>query len=81
MKGGLVSLELDRPPNVLDGNFMLADLVGQHAEQMPRVNLVRLGGENLTINLLGRLQLARLMMLDGKRSALGIVDMVVSQAY
>ena len=42
MEGSRVPVQLDRPSNVLDGNLVLAHLVGNHAEKMHRVGMIRL---------------------------------------
>ncbi len=67
MEDSHIPLQLDRPPNVLDGNLVLARLVGKHAEKMNRIRLIRLDGENLPINRLGSLQATGLMVLDRNR--------------
>ena len=46
---------------------MLAHLVRNHAQQMERVGMIRLGRENLPIDLLGSLQPTALMVLDCNR--------------
>ena len=71
VEGSHVLFQSDRPLNVLDGSLVLADLVGNHAEKMDGVGVIRLGGENLPIDLLGSLQPAALMVLDGSRQSFG----------
>ena len=63
VKGGDVLLKLDRPPDVPDGLFVLAHAVGQHAEKVPRIGPVRLGGQDVPVNLLGLGQPAGLMVM------------------
>ena len=36
-----IPVQADRPLDVLDGDLMLAHLVGNHAEKMKRVRMVR----------------------------------------
>jgi hypothetical protein len=62
-----ISFQSYRPSNVLDGNFMLAYLVSNHAEKMNRIDVIRLDRQNLPIDLLGGLQPTGLMMLDRNR--------------
>ena len=71
MEGSLIPFQPDRPSNVLDGNLVLARLVSNHAEKMPRIGMIRLDRENLPVNLLGGLQPAGLMMLDRNRQCFG----------
>ena len=73
-------LPLDCLSNVLDGNRMLPHLAGDDADQMQGIGMLRLDGEDLPINLLGRLQPPRLMVLDCNASASGIVAMTQSYA-
>ena len=49
----------------------LPALVGNHAEKMQRIGMIRLDRENLPIDLLGRLQPAGLMVLDRNRQCFG----------
>ena len=42
MEGSLGPLQRDRPPNVLDGNLVLAHLVGDDPKQMQRIGMIRL---------------------------------------
>ena len=58
------ALQPDRPSNVLDGDLVPAHLVGNHAEKMDRIGMIRIDRENLPVDLLGRLQPAGLMVLD-----------------
>ncbi len=62
-----VALQRDRASDGLDGNCVPAHLVCNHAEKMEGVGMVRLDGEDLPIALLGGLQAASLMVLDGNR--------------
>ena len=71
MEDGRTALQRDRPFDVLDGNLVLAHLVGNHAQKMERVGMIRLGRENLPIDLLGGLQPPALMVLDGNRQGFG----------
>jgi hypothetical protein len=71
VKRSRIPVQLDRPSNVLDGHLVLADLVGNHAEKMNRVGLIRLGLQNLPIDPLGSLQPAGLMVPDRNRQRLG----------
>ena len=50
---------------------MLPHLVGNHAEKMNRIGLVRFRLEDLPIDLLGSLQPAALMVLDRNRQCFG----------
>ena len=61
----------DRPSDVLDGKFVLAHLVGDDSQQVPGVGVVRLGGEDPPVALLGGRESARLMVLEGNRQCLG----------
>ena len=60
-------LQGDRTFNVSDGRLVLARLVSDHAEKVHRIGVVRLGREDLPIDLPGRLQPAGLMVLEGDR--------------
>ncbi len=71
MEGHRTALQPDCPPDVLDGHLVFARLVGNHAEKMKRIGMIRLDGENLPIDLLGRLQAAALVVLEGHRQCLG----------
>ena len=71
MEGSHIPFQPDRPSNVLDGNLVLAHLVSDHAEKMNRIGVIRLGRENLPIDLLGGLQPAGLMVLDRNRQCFG----------
>jgi hypothetical protein len=50
---------------------MFAHLVGNHAEKMPSVGMIRLQRKDLPIDLLGGLQPAGLMVLDCNRQCFG----------
>ena len=65
VKDTFVPLQLNRSFNVLDGDFRLAHLVSSHAKKMHRVRLIWVDRENLPIHLLGFLQAAGVMVLDG----------------
>jgi hypothetical protein len=71
MEGGVGRIQRDCPSDVLDGNRMPAHLVGHESEQVPGVGMIRLGRENLPVNLLGSLQPAGLMVLDRNRQRFG----------
>ena len=71
MEGSRIAVQPDRPSNVLDGNLVLARLVSNHAEKMPRIGLIRLSRKNLPIDLLGGLQPTGLMVLDRNRQGFG----------
>ena len=43
---GIISPQRNRPPYGLNGNLVLARLVRGGAEQMPRIRLVGVGGQN-----------------------------------
>ena len=57
MEASVRPIEGDCPSNALDRGVVLACLMGNQAQQMPRVRLVRLDGEHLPVDLLGSLQL------------------------
>ena len=71
MESGFTAFQADGPRDVLDGNLVLAHLVRKHAEKMNRIDLIRLDRKDLPIDLLGGLQPAALMVLDGKRQGCG----------
>ena len=71
MEGSHIPFQPDRPSNVLDSNVVLAHLVGNHAQQMQRIRMIRLDCENLPIDLLGSLQPTGLMVLDRNRQCFG----------
>ena len=71
MKGGRIALQPDRTANVLDGNLVPPHLMGNYAQKMNCIDLIRLDREDLSIRLLGGLQAARLMMLDRDRQQFG----------
>jgi hypothetical protein len=50
---------------------MSACAVGDQAKEMPRIGMIRLECENLPVNLLGGLQPAGLMVLEGNRQCFG----------
>ena len=56
-----------------DGSLVLARLVSNHAEKMEGIGLIRFDRENLPVDLLGSLQPATLMVLDGNRQCFGNV--------
>ena len=66
-----IRLQADRPSNVFDGKLVFARLGGNHAEKMDRIGMIRLGGENPPIDLLGSLQPTALMVLDRNRQCFG----------
>ena len=47
--------------------LVLSKLGISHAQQVPGVGMIRRDCENLPVDLLGSLQLPRLMVLDGNR--------------
>jgi len=55
MEGRHIPSQLNCPSHVLDGDLVLTLLLGNHAEKLNRIGLIRLGRENLSINLLGSL--------------------------
>jgi len=57
----------DRPSNVVDGDLVIAHLVGNHAEKMDRIGLIRFSLENPPIDLLGSLEPTSLMVLECNR--------------
>jgi hypothetical protein len=67
MEDGRSLLQADRPPNVFDGQLVLARLVSQHSEKMNRVGLARFDGQNLPVDLLSSLPTASLVVFDGNR--------------
>ena len=71
MEGSRIPFQPDRPSNVLDGDLVLAHLVGNHAEKMERIGMIRLDRENLPVDLLGSLQPTGLMVLDRNRQCFG----------
>ena len=62
MKLGHGAAGCDSPSDVLNGDLAPAHLEGDKSEPVPRIGMIRLGGENLPINLLGHLQLAGLVI-------------------
>jgi hypothetical protein len=48
----------------LDGLFVLANLVSNYTKKMERVGIIRLGQQDLVIDILGNSQIATLMVLD-----------------
>jgi hypothetical protein len=68
---GLIPLQTDRPSDILDGNLVLANLVGNHTEKMPRIGMLRLGLQDPPIDLLGGLQPAGLVVLNRDRQCFG----------
>ena len=71
MEGGHIPFQPDRTSNVFDGSLVLAHLVSNHAEKVPRVGMIRLDRENLPVDLLGGLQPTGLMVLDRNRQCFG----------
>ena len=71
MVGNGSPIQANCPTNAFDGNRVFARLVGNHSEEMDGVGMVRLGGEDLPVDLLGRLQPASLVVLDRKGQGLG----------
>ena len=71
VEGRRPALQPDRPLHVLDGHLVLARLVSNYAEKMPRIGLVWFGLQDLPIDLLGSLQATGLMVLDCERQCLG----------
>ncbi len=71
MKGSRTALQLDRPANVLDGDLVLAHLVSNYAEKMPRIGMIRFSLQNLPVELLGSLQPTGLMVLYRNRQGFG----------
>ena len=67
MEGSLSPVQADGASNILDGNLVLAHLLGDDSQQMPRIGKIRLDLQNLPIDLLGNLESPRLMVLDGDR--------------
>ena len=70
MEESRVGLHADRLADEFDGRFVLPDLVRDHAEQVQRVGMVRLGLQYLEIDLPGSFQPAALMVADRKRQCL-----------
>ena len=64
MEGRRGPVQSDGTSYALHGRLVLARLMGDHAQKMHRIGLIRIEREDLPINLLGRLQPARLMVLD-----------------
>ena len=71
MEGSRIAFQRDRPPDVLDGQLVLADLVSDQAEKMQRIGLIGFDREDLPIDLLGGLQPPGLMVLDRNRQCFG----------
>ncbi len=71
MEDSLISLQPDCASNVFDGNLMLADLVSDDTEKMPRIGMIRLDRENLPIDLLSGLQPTGLVVLNRSRHCFG----------
>ena len=55
------------PAHALDSLLVLSKLDISHAKQVPGVGMIRRDCQNLPVDLLGGLQLPRLMVLDGSR--------------
>jgi len=51
----------------LHGKLVLAQLVGEDSEQVQGIGMIWLEGENLPVDLLGRLESPGLMVLKGDR--------------
>ena len=62
---------MERPFHVGDGNVGLAHLVSNHAEKMERNRLIWFDLQDLTIDLLGSLQPATLMVFYRERQCFG----------
>ena len=62
---GLVRLDRQGLADEVDGRFRLADLVGDDAEQVQGIGLVGVQTQHLPVHLLGLLQVAGLMELEG----------------
>jgi len=62
---GIVGILLNRSADELDGRLMVLHLVSQHAEQVKRIGVSRVGGEDLAIQRLGVLQPPCLVMMQG----------------
>ena len=67
MKDSIGSLQLDRPSDMLGGDRVLAHLAGDDSKQVERIGMIRLGGENLAVDLLGSLKSPLLMVPDSNR--------------
>ena len=65
VEGSRVGIQLDGPADVLDRDLMLVDLRADDAQQVPGVGIAGIGLEDLAVNLLGLLELARPMKGDG----------------
>ena len=71
VEGGIPRLERDRPADVLDRYIVLAHLVGDHAQQMPGVGMIRIHLQDLAIDRFGLLQVAQLMVLHCQGQSFG----------
>ena len=63
--------EVKRLADQFDGRGMLPHLMGNHAQEMQRVDASRILGEDLTVKRLGLREPAGLVMFDGKLNRLG----------
>ena len=64
VEGRHVPIQPDGPSYVFNGNFVFSRLRSNHAQKMERIGMIRLGRENLPVDLLGSLQPAGLMVPD-----------------
>ena len=71
MEKRITRLHLDGTLDVLDRRRVLANLVGDNSQQVQGIGMGRLDRENLPVDLLGDLQAAGLVVLDGEVQGLG----------
>ncbi len=66
-----VVVELNRPSQAIDSSIVLPQLVRDLPEQMQRIGMIWIRGENLTGDLLGGLKSPGMKMLLSDRECLG----------
>jgi hypothetical protein len=71
MKDGRAAVYFDCSLKILDGLLVLAHLARKQSEVMDHVGVIRHNVKNLSINLLGSLQAASLLVLDGHCQCFG----------
>ena len=70
VKGGRAGIQLDSAADLIDRQLAIAALGIDHAQQIPGGSVIRLDGENLPADLLGGLQAASPLVIDGSSQAL-----------
>jgi len=66
VKGRFISIDFDGATNVVDCQLVFAHLGSDDAEQMQRIGLGRINGEDFSVQQLCGMPPAGLMMLDGE---------------